>query len=88
MSLSSRISMLTLGAFGLTSVVSRYFGMDIDPSPGNIMTWTAPLVCLDAAVREVGNGLRYALEGGSTVTDYNIPWGEPVLSVLYNRLQQ
>lgn len=82
MSTSSRIFNAAWTAYGLVSGVAQLVGVDLDPSPGNSATWASIPIGIDGLIREIFNGFRYAIKGGNWFTDYNIPWGEPVLSFI------
>jgi|GEM_PF-6361047 len=81
MSISSRTVNAVWATYGLVSGISHFFGVDLDPSPGNIATWASIPIAVDSLVRETFNALRYGIKGGA-FTNYNIPWGEPIFSLL------
>lgn len=83
MSSTSRIVNGAWGIYSLCSLISKIFDMDIDPSPGNILTWAGLGVLADSIVREIIFGFQYVMD--HPYSKYNIPWGEPLISILYGK---
>lgn len=80
MSLSSRVFNAAWGLYGTASLVARAFGADIDPTPGNIVTWSGPVALVDSAVRETLFGIKCYLN--NPFNPRYEPWGEPIWSII------
>ena len=86
MSLSSRLTNIGIGLYGVGCVASRLFGADIDLTPMDAITWVGIPIAFDSFLREFMNAWEYTAAGGNLFRDYNVPWGEPFLSVLDDRI--
>ena len=68
-------------AYAISSLVSKYFGVDIDPSPGNFVTWGGLVAGADSILREGLLGCAYVFQ--HPYVSHLKVWGEPVTSILY-----
>ncbi|MBI2042939.1 hypothetical protein HYT25_00945 [Candidatus Pacearchaeota archaeon] len=79
MSLSSRIAQGLFSLYAPTSLGSKLFGADIDPTPFEILGIASVVSALDWVVREGLKRFKYVVEN-----PFNKPyeaWGEPFFSV-------
>ncbi|MBC8501466.1 MAG: hypothetical protein ISS25_04145 [Nanoarchaeota archaeon] len=83
MSASSRVVNGVWAAYSTASLISKAFGVDIDPSPGNIVTYAGIPLIPDTVAREVSFAFYYVLS--HPFGHYHKPWGEPILTVMDNR---
>lgn len=79
MSTTSRIFNGLWSLYTATSLVSKIFGVDIDPSAMNLATNIGIGVFIDTALREIKYAFSYGLNSPEFM-NYHEPWGEPILS--------
>jgi hypothetical protein len=79
-STSSRIFNGVWSAYAVVSLVAKAFGVDIDPTTHDLITYFGIPIALDSGVREFLFGVRSYLT--SPFNDNTEPWGEPLISFI------
>jgi hypothetical protein len=79
-STSSRVFNGVWSAYAACSLVAKAFGVDIDPTTHDVITYVGIPVIADSLVREFLLGVRNYFT--SPFNDPYEPWGEPVISII------
>jgi hypothetical protein len=79
-STSSRVFNGVWSAYAAASLVAKVFGIDVDPTTHDLITYVGIPVALDSGVRELLLGVRNYFT--SPFDDPTEPWGEPVISII------
>ena len=80
MSSTSRIFNDSWSLYTAASLISKIFGADIDPTPGNIATWSGTAIGVDTLIREFLYGVNYYFN--HPFNTYHELWGEPIWSMI------
>ncbi|MFH1770301.1 MAG: hypothetical protein ABH828_01970 [archaeon] len=83
MSATSRILNGLWATYSIVSLITKAFGQDIDPTPGNIATYAGIPLIPDTILREAGYLFFRGLT--SPFREKNQPWGEPLLTYIDNK---
>lgn len=77
---SSRVFNAAWSVYAAASLVAKVFGVDIDPTAHNLITYFGIPVGLDTILREFLYGFHYVLN--DPFSSYTEPWGEPLISII------
>jgi len=81
LSTTSRVFNVAAGVYSIASIASKAFGVDIDPTSGQTLTWTGGILGIDSLIREGAYAVRYV--SNHPFMSYTDPWGEPITSIIY-----
>jgi len=79
-STSSRIFDDVWSVYAVVSLVVKVFGVDIDPTTHDPITYVGIPIALDSGIREFLFGVHSYLT--SPFNDNTEPWGEPIISFI------
>ncbi|MFH1210908.1 MAG: hypothetical protein V1645_03245 [archaeon] len=79
-STSSRVFNGIWSVYAIGSLVAKAFGVDIDPTTHDLITYVGIPVALDSGIREFLLGVRNYFN--SPFDDPTEPWGEPMISII------
>jgi len=88
MSTTSRLFNGVLAISGGVALAARMFGIDIDPTAYNSVTWAAIPLAVSTVLREAGYALKYETAGGKQFMTATEPHGEFFLSLGYGLIHK